>query len=208
MNIFILIALGLAVGWLASRFLATHPTGLLGDLVAGGVGASVAGVLAGRLLPGGAGLGLFGIVVAVLGASLVIAGTRLMTGGSRLASQLTFWKADRVGPLSEPVRLRLAAERGLGAQDAAPLRMRQEHGRYADRTVTYFQVFDPATAGTPGADLRHLRTLDARHILYSGFIERNGQIVLNDNRSERNGLHSGHVERDSRGAPRERASQP
>ena len=208
MNIFILIALGLVVGWLASRFLAARPTGLLGDLVAGGVGASVAGVLAGRLLPGGEGLGLFGIVAAVLGASLAIAGTRLMTGGSRLASQLTFWKTDRVGPLSEPVRLRLAAERGLGAQGAAPLRMMQQDGRYADRSVTYFQVFDPATAGTPGADLRNLRTLDARHILYSGFIERNGAIVLNDNRDARSVLRSGHVERDGQGAPRERASQP
>jgi hypothetical protein len=74
--------------------------------------------------------------------------------------------------------------------------------------VTYFQVFDPATAGTPGADLRHLRTLDARHILYSGFIEHNGQIVLNDNREARSVLHSGQVERDHQGAPRERASQP
>ena len=58
-------------------------------------------------------------------------------------------------------------------------------GRYAGRTVTYFQVFDPASAGGPGGDSRRLETLDAGSILHSGFIEDDGRIVLNGEATER-----------------------
>ena len=90
-----------------------------------------------------------------------------------------FWRKEAVALLSEKLRLRLVKERGLGDQAAACLRMMQERGLYAGRQVTYFQVFDPASVPGLGAGLRRLVDLEARSILHSGHIERDGQIVLN-----------------------------
>jgi len=185
MSIVVLLILGCALGWLASRFAGSGAYGMLGDLVAGGAGASLGGFLAGRLaLHDPTGFGLPGIALALLGAGLLIAATRLLSGSSRLASTLKFWRPDSVVSLPEAVRQRLAKDRGLNAEDGGRFRMLQERGQYTGRTVTYFQVFDPASVGTPGADLSRLETLDARNILHSGFIERDGQVVLNDRSTE------------------------
>src|SRR5687767_4286357 len=135
MYLVIQLALGLAVGWLVSRYLPERPAGLLGDLALGGLGACVAGFLAGPLLPGGAGL-----VIALLGAAALIAAVRLMTEAGRLAARLRFWRPETVGPLTEPMRRLLGAERGLGEREAESLRMKMGRGLYAGRTVTYFQV--------------------------------------------------------------------
>ena len=96
-----------------------------------------------------------------------------------------FWNKASVAPLTEPLRVRLAAERGVGAQTASGLRMLQERGSYAGRSVTYFHVFDPATAGPLSANLRRLGDLAPGRILHSGHIERNGQVVLNQSVEQR-----------------------
>ncbi len=186
MSIYILIILGLAAGWLASRFLGSSRPGMLADLLAGVVGASIAGFLAARLLPGGtAGFGVPGVAIALLGASVLIAAARVLAGATDLAGTVMFWRKPTVVRLPESVRLLLAQERGVSTQAAGGLRMMQERGIYSGRRVTYFQVFDPATVAPPGTDLRRLDRLDARGILHSGFIEHDGRVVLNGLTGER-----------------------
>src|SRR5438105_2543130 len=168
MNLVVVLALGLAIGWLASRYIRDGHFGLVGDLAAGALGAVAGALLAGRLLPGGAPVGLIVQAgAALLGACALVALERALTVSNPLAARLGLQHPDTVGPLSEPLRQRLGAERGLGEGDAAALRVRQQRGGYGGRTVTYFQVFDPAG--------------DAAKILHSGFVENDGQIVLNDN---------------------------
>src|SRR5713226_3886849 len=82
-------------------------------------------------------------------------------------------------PLSDKVRGCLVKERGLSDDAAASLRMVEERGHYADRSVTYFRVFDPGNAKWGSAELRRYNDLDVRRVLHAGHIERDGHIVLN-----------------------------
>ena len=93
-----------------------------------------------------------------------------------------FWQTPPVvGPLSEPVRRRLATDRALGDEAAESLRMLTRRGSYADRKVTYFRVIDPAAVAQSGAEVRCFADLDAHRALqlHDGHIERDGHIVLN-----------------------------
>jgi hypothetical protein len=87
-------------------------------------------------------------------------------------------------PLSISVQRSLIKERSLQSDDMIPLRMLEERGQYAGRPVTYFRVFDPTNAKWAGVELRRYDSLDARRILHSGHVERDGQIVLNRQVSE------------------------
>ena len=92
------------------------------------------------------------------------------------------WKSHQqpaVAPLSQKMKIRLAAERGLTDQDAARLRMKQEQGEFAGRKVTYFWVFDPAAVTAADGDIRQFRDLDACGVVHYGHIEKDGQIILN-----------------------------
>lgn len=93
-----------------------------------------------------------------------------------------FWQTPPLAaPLSAPVRRRLVEDRGLGAQAAASLRMLTRRGTYADRTVTYFRVIDPAAVARAGVELGRYGDLDGHRPLqlHDGHIERDGHVVLN-----------------------------
>lgn len=60
------------------------------------------------------------------------------------------------------------------------LRMVESRGRYSDRKVTYFRVFDPASAGQRSMDIRRYQDFDVFPglVLRSGHVERDGIVVL------------------------------
>jgi len=81
------IVVGLVAGWLASRVTKGHGSGLVGDLVLGVVGALLGGFLASALLkmPNPVnGINVMSILVAFLGAVLLIALLRAVSGRRRL----------------------------------------------------------------------------------------------------------------------------
>lgn len=84
-----------------------------------------------------------------------------------------------VVPLSENLQLSLAKERGVSSNAGATLRMVEERGNYAGRSVTYFRVFDPGNVKWGSAELRRYDDLDVRRILHSGHVERDGAVILN-----------------------------
>jgi uncharacterized membrane protein YeaQ/YmgE (transglycosylase-associated protein family) len=82
MGILTWIILGLVAGWLAGRFM-HGGYGLVGDIILGIVGAIVGGYIGGLLLGRDllvTGFNLESLVVAFLGAVVLIAGERLLTG--------------------------------------------------------------------------------------------------------------------------------
>ncbi len=81
------IVVGLVAGWLASRVMKGRGSGLLGDLVLGVVGALLGGFLAATLLkiPDAVnGINVTSILVAFVGAVILIAILRLVSGRRRL----------------------------------------------------------------------------------------------------------------------------
>ena len=76
------IIVGLIAGWAAGKVSRGHGFGLIGDLVVGLIGALIGGLVAGVFIPGS--VGFFGsIIVAFLGAILLLALIRLLSGGRR-----------------------------------------------------------------------------------------------------------------------------
>jgi len=144
------------------------------------VGVLLGSFIAGRLFPADpVGLNLpAAFVTTLVVAGLLIAGARLLTGFV-MAPLREAWSKASVALLPEKLKLALLRERGVSAQRATSLRTLQERGLYAGRKVTYFDVFDPAAAGTPAADLHRLADLEPGRILHTGHIERDGEIVLN-----------------------------
>lgn len=88
MGILAWIVVGLIAGWLASQ--AMHGGyGLLGDIIVGAVGALIGGFLAARLLniPNAVnGINLPSIIVAFIGAVILIALLRLVSGRRHLTT--------------------------------------------------------------------------------------------------------------------------
>ena len=77
---------GLIAGWLASQVMKGGGSGLVGDIVVGIVGAMIGGFLAGTLLgiPNAVnGVNLSSIIVAFLGAVVLIAILRMISGRKR-----------------------------------------------------------------------------------------------------------------------------
>jgi uncharacterized membrane protein YeaQ/YmgE (transglycosylase-associated protein family) len=76
------IVLGLIAGWLAGQFMRGGGYGIIGDIVLGILGALVGGWLTGMLLGRDTvnGFNIESLIVAVLGAILLIAISRLFTG--------------------------------------------------------------------------------------------------------------------------------
>ena len=64
--------------------------------------------------------------------------------------------------------------------DSAQLRMVESRGRYSDRQVTYFRIFDPAVAAQRSLDIRRYRDLDAFQnlILRAGHVESDGNVIV------------------------------
>ncbi|HUX87731.1 MAG TPA: hypothetical protein VMW65_12070, partial [Chloroflexota bacterium] len=57
--------------------------------------------------------------------------------------QWKFWQKQGAVPVSPKVRILLAKDRGVSEESAGKLRMIEEHGEFAGRSVTFFRVFAP-----------------------------------------------------------------
>jgi len=83
--------------------------------------------------------------------------------------------------LTEAVTRAIARD-GMTASVSNPsqLRMVESRGRYSNRTVTYFRVFDPASAAQRSLDVRRFQDIDPCPglVLRSGHVERDGTVVL------------------------------
>jgi len=88
MSILAWIVVGLIAGWLASQVMRGGGYGLLGDIIVGVVGALIGGFLATNLLHMAdpvSGINVTTIAVAFVGAVILIAILRLVSGRRRLA---------------------------------------------------------------------------------------------------------------------------
>jgi len=92
-----------------------------------------------------------------------------------------FFRRSTPRPLTDAIR-RAMAQDGLTAPVSNPseLRMVESRGRYSNRKVTYFRVFDPALAAQRSVDIQHYRDFDGclGLILRSGHVEDDGVVVL------------------------------
>jgi hypothetical protein len=95
-----------------------------------------------------------------------------------------FGQKSVVVPVSANVRISLTKQRGMSDTGVDSLRMVQERGNYAGRSVTYFRVFDPSNAKWGTVELYKYNDLDVRRILHSGHAEKDGVIVLDRQSSE------------------------
>jgi len=86
MNIVAWIVVGLIAGWLAGQVMKGGGYGLIGDIIVGVVGALLGGFLAGVLFGGDfiSGINITTIVVAFLGAIILIAVLRMLPGSKRV----------------------------------------------------------------------------------------------------------------------------
>jgi uncharacterized membrane protein YeaQ/YmgE (transglycosylase-associated protein family) len=73
------LVVGLIAGWAAGKVSRGHGFGLIGDLVVGLVGALVGGLVAGLFIQGSVGF-IGSIIIAFLGAIILLALLRLVTG--------------------------------------------------------------------------------------------------------------------------------
>lgn len=94
----------------------------------------------------------------------------------------SFFRRSASQPVSNAIARAIASQgltRTLG--DTARLRMVQLGGRYSNRKVTYFRIFDPAVASERMLNIQRYRDLDAFQnlVLRTGHIESDGQIVVN-----------------------------
>lgn len=82
MSIIAWLLVGLVAGWIANMIMSSGAGGLLADILVGIVGALVGGFLAGVLFGGDyvSGFNISTLLVAVVGAIVVIAAYRLLTG--------------------------------------------------------------------------------------------------------------------------------
>ena len=88
MGILAWIVVGLIAGWLASQVMRGGGYGLIGDIIVGIVGALIGGFLAANLLnmPNAVnGINITSILVAFVGALILIAILRMVSGRRRLA---------------------------------------------------------------------------------------------------------------------------
>jgi hypothetical protein len=69
---------------------------------------------------------------------------------------------------------------GMTAANPSRLRMVEVGGRYSDRKVTYFRVFDPSNAAQQTLDIQRYKDFDVFQglVLRSGHVERDGTVVL------------------------------
>ena len=87
MDILAWIVVGLIAGWLASQVMRGGSYGLIGDIIVGIVGAVIGGYLARQLnIPGAAvtGINVTSVLVAFVGAVILIAILRLVSGRRRV----------------------------------------------------------------------------------------------------------------------------
>jgi hypothetical protein len=80
--------------------------------------------------------------------------------------------------LTEAIRHAIEKD-GMAPTNPSRLRMVEVGGRYSDRRVTYFRVFDPSNAAQQTLDIRRYTDFDVFPglVLRSGHVEREGTVV-------------------------------
>jgi hypothetical protein len=94
-----------------------------------------------------------------------------------------FWQKTGALPVSPRLRSLLVDKRGVTEEGSTTLRMIEQRGQYAGRSVTFFRVFNPETAARANVVPRHYRDLSDDLVLHAGHIEGDGSIVLNQPRT-------------------------
>jgi hypothetical protein len=84
-------------------------------------------------------------------------------------------------PLSDAIRQAIQRDGHTPATfDPAQLQMVESSGRYSDRKVTYFRVFDPTSTAQRQLDIRRYQDFDVflGLVVRSGHVETDGTVVL------------------------------
>lgn len=91
-----------------------------------------------------------------------------------------FFKRSGPRPLTDVIAQAIAKDGAPATAGSASYKMVDMDGKYSDRKVTYFRVFDPAAAAQRSQDVKHYRDLDAFPglIVQSGHIEGDGKVVV------------------------------
>lgn len=94
---------------------------------------------------------------------------------------LGFFRRPASRPLSDSIR-RAIEKDGMTVSVSNPsqLRMVESRGRYSERKVVYFRVFDPTSTAQRTLDIRRYQDFDVFPglVLRSGHVERDGTVVL------------------------------
>lgn len=92
-----------------------------------------------------------------------------------------FFRRSTPRPLSDAILMAMAKDgQTVGISDLSTLRMVESSGRYSDRKVTYFRVFDPNSTAQRATDVKRFKDFDVFPglVLRSGHIEQDGTVVL------------------------------
>ena len=84
-------------------------------------------------------------------------------------------------PLTDAIRQAIQRDGHTPATfDPAQLRMVERSGRYSDRKVSYFRVFDPASTAQRQLDIRRYEDIDVflGLVVRSGHVESDGTVIL------------------------------
>jgi len=84
-------------------------------------------------------------------------------------------------PLSDAIRGAIEQQsKSAEIGNPSQLQMVELGGRYSDRKVTFFRVFDPSATAQRSLDIRRYKDFDADPalILRSGHVEQDGTVVL------------------------------
>jgi hypothetical protein len=96
-------------------------------------------------------------------------------------SMFGFWRRSAPRALPDAIHRAITGD-GMSPSvgDPSRLRMVEVGGRYSDRKVTYFRVFDPTAAAQQTLDIRRYQDFDVFPglVVRSGHVERDGTIVL------------------------------
>jgi hypothetical protein len=90
-----------------------------------------------------------------------------------------FLRRSAPRPLTDAIRHAIEKD-AMTPANPSRLRMVEAGGRYSDRKVTYFRVFDPSNAAQQTLDIRRYKDFDVFPglVLRSGHVERDGTVVL------------------------------
>jgi hypothetical protein len=82
-------------------------------------------------------------------------------------------------PLTDGIRHAIEKD-GVTPANPSQLRMVAVGGRYSNRKVTYFRVFDPNSVAEQTLDMRRYKDFDVNPslVLRSGHVEQDGTVVL------------------------------
>lgn len=92
-----------------------------------------------------------------------------------------FLRRSTPRPISDAISKAMAADgKTVGVTDLSTLMMVELKGKYSDRKVTYFRVFDPASAAQRSMDIKQYKDFDVFQglIVRSGHVEHDGTVVL------------------------------